>query len=290
MSWMSRPDYGVIRFSGEDARNFLQGQFTNNIGDLAPGGALRAAYCTPQGRVITLLTLLCQGQDILAVLPRSLLARTAGRLGMYVLRAKVTIRDASGELAVSSSEQPATGLSAFGQVREESNSLSWLASANPPLIFRVASLPEQVSVAPFDANRAASALVRCGLPELQPATSEQFVPQMLNLDLLQAISFTKGCYTGQEIVARTQNLGRIKRRLVRLLGAGTPPGAGTPVVSDDQGVGQVVVAASVDRGFEALAVLRLETAIANDALAIEGRTVRLAEMPYPVPELASVGR
>jgi len=283
---MSRPDYGVIRFSGEDTRDFLQGQFTNNLLELSPGHTLRAAYCTPQGRVITLLTLLWEGPDVLAVMPRSLVSKVARRLAMYVLRSKVRISDVSDEMQIASSEEPETGLGTTGQALHEEGEIRWLASSKPTLAFRISSQPAADPLREFDASLAARALVRCGLPELEPTTSEQFVPQMLNLDLLQAISFAKGCYTGQEIVARTQNLGRIKRRLLGLVGKGSPPAAGTGVDSAGQVVGQVVLAAPTGGGFEALAVIRLETIIAGDSLNIDGRELELDSLPYPIPELA----
>jgi folate-binding protein YgfZ len=284
---MSRPDYGVIRFSGEDAHDFLQGQFTNNLLELSPGHALRAAYCTPQGRVITLLTLLLEGPDVLAVLPRSLVSKVAGRLAMYVLRSKVRISDVSDEMQVASSEEPESGLGTACQALQVEGEIRWLASSKPTLAFRISRQPATDPLSEYDASLAVRALIRCGLPELEPGTSEQFVPQMLNLDLLQAISFAKGCYTGQEIIARTQNLGRIKRRLVALLGKGSPPAAGTGVASAGQVVGQVVLAAPTGGGFEALAVIRLETIIAGDGLNIDGRELELGSVPYPIPELAN---
>jgi len=282
MAWMSRPDYGVIRFSGADAREFLQGQLTNNIRLLEPGKVMRAAYCTAQGRVIAIVTLVPDDQDLLAILPAALLPTVMARLRLFVLRARVTLQDCSEELPVQSSEQVPAALAAVAPMAMAPDARSWLASRSPALAFR---LHGEHSALPFDLQAAALAQVRCGLPELDTHSSEQYVPQMLNLDLLDAISFAKGCYTGQEIVARTQNLGRIKRRLFRVGGSGAAPAQGEPIRSGEDSVGQVLLAAAAGDDYEALAVLRLEAVSAGHSLQLARAAVRLLPLPYSLPEI-----
>jgi folate-binding protein YgfZ len=126
------------------------------------------------------------------------------------------------------------------------------------------------------------ALVRAGLPEVGVEASEEWIPQMLNLDLVGAISFQKGCYTGQEIVARTQHLGRIKRRMFRLaVAGGAPPAVKAALLAAGAKVGEVVLAAAAEGGAECLAVLNLDACARPLALA-DGRGCRLLPLPYAV--------
>ncbi len=163
---------GAIRFSGPDARSFLQGQLTNDMRALSPDKPLLAAHCNPQGRVVAVMTLLEDGADIVALLPASMVTRTMDKLRRYVLRAKVTMNDATADTFAQGIRQPDT------------------------TEFRLQD-------------------IAAGLPRIHAQTSETFVAQMLNLDLLGGISFDKGCYTGQEIVARAHYRGAVKRRMQR---------------------------------------------------------------------------
>jgi folate-binding protein YgfZ len=156
---------GAIRFSGPDARTFLQGQLTADLRLLTPGNPLLAAYCTPQGRVISVLRVSEDAEGILARLPGSMVDATIAKLRKYVLRAKVTMTAAPGGGA--------------------------------------------------ESNESRLRDIAAGQPQVYPETSEAFVAQMLNLDLLGGISFNKGCYTGQEIVARAHFRGQVKRRMQR---------------------------------------------------------------------------
>lgn len=223
-------DLGVLRFRGADAARFLQGQISNDIALLAQQPGLLAGFHNPQGRVLALLRLVQPvDNDILAVLPAALTGPTLQSLRRFVLRAKVTISD----------ESP--GARVFGYAG------SW-----PP-----ADLPSGATALPVptpgpppaaagsdasgDAQRglivdltgtfhpAGTGLTReqwhaldiaAGLPQVYAATSAQFVAQMLNLDCVGGISFNKGCYTGQEVIARAHYRGRVKRRLRRLRTAG----------------------------------------------------------------------
>lgn len=160
---------GAIRFSGPDARTFLQGQLTQDVELVAAGQPLLAAHCTPQGRVIALMQLEADGDDLLARLPASMADTLIAKLRRFVLRAKVTMTNVSGE-----------------QPRPASNE-----------------------------NELRLNEIAAGLPQVYPETTEAFVPQMLNLDVLGGISFNKGCYTGQEIVARAHFRGQVKRRMQR---------------------------------------------------------------------------
>src|SRR5271165_6653659 len=252
------PHLGVLRFSGADSSSFLQGQVSNDTRSLAPGRSLLCAYSSPQGRVLALLHLLPHAGDIIAILPRELVLPTLEALRKFVLRAKVKIEDASEQLSVAG-QLGTPGLDVAGLTVGAVNhdpDRSWVVGAAGEMAeHRIAG--DLLKANQFETDwRAAD--VRAGLPQIYGATSEAFVAQMLNLDLIDGISFSKGCYTGQEIIARTQHLGRIKRRLARLTLPGAAWRVGGPVRLADGRSGRLTEVAGVGTGTEALAVLNLD--------------------------------
>ena len=302
------PHLGLLRFAGPDALSFLQGQLSNDTNRLGAGAPLLAAYSTPQGRVAAILHLLPHSSGVLAILPREIVLPTLERLRKYVLRAKVRIEDVSEQLAVFGrlgSEGSATGTLPApdaGPGYGESNGVavarvgadrdrSWVVgSAQDLATLGIAGDPV---LEPRTALAWRLADIRAGLPQIYAATREMFVAQMLNLDLIDGISFTKGCFTGQEIIARTQHLGRIKRRLHRLrLPAGTWAVGQTVHLTDGRS-GRLTELAAVGPEFEALAVLNLESggaagaggAAAAEDLADAGEAqhslIEATELPLP---------
>jgi len=202
-------DLGILQFQGPDARKFLQGQLSNDLTTLAPGALLRAGLHNPQGRTVALLGLLERSSDdILALLPRELLEAVAAMLGRYRLRAKVALANLSTQFQV-------YGLHGLGAL--EGGSLwprSWSYGDGRAVTIRTASeVPPDGDAMSRAHWRALD--VAAGLPQVYAATSAQFVAQMLNLDCIDAISFSKGCYTGQEVIARAHYRGRVKRRMQR---------------------------------------------------------------------------
>ncbi|HEY5020784.1 MAG TPA: hypothetical protein VII17_07175 [Steroidobacteraceae bacterium] len=199
-------DFGALRFRGQDARRFLQGQLSNDVERLAGGSILRAGLHNAQGRTLALLWLAASASgDILAVLPLELVATVAAHLRRYQLRAKLTITEESAQ-------QRIYGLCLRGQplaARE-----SWMLAPDRTLLIRAAedSAPQGE---PMSRAQWRALDIAAGLPQVYAATSGQFVAQMLNLDCVDAISFSKGCYTGQEVIARAHYRGRVKRRLQR---------------------------------------------------------------------------
>ena len=250
-----RQRFRTLHVAGRDAASFLQGQLTQDVTRVVAGQLRLAALLTPQGRVLATPWLGLREESILLLLPAPLAAPARDALQRYVLRAKV---------AISLAELDA-GLTAL------------LAETF------AARCPEPPGV---DADADTSwtlALIAAGHPEIGMATSGEWIPQMLNLDLLDAISMTKGCYTGQEIVARTQNLGRIKRRMFRYAAAGAaPPEPKAALYAGGHKVGEVVLAAPTATGSELLAVVNLDAREAPLALA-DGTTCRPAPLPYAVP-------
>jgi tRNA-modifying protein YgfZ len=289
----------VLRFSGADALAFLQGQVSNDTRRLADGLPLLSAYSSAQGRVVTVLHLLPHSSGVLAILPRELALATLERLRKFVLRAKVKIEDLSDQYSVAGAHDASALELANLPVPEAAYT-----EREGIAIARVAAgaqstTPRYWVLRPRDnevRGRASEdrtdlawrlADIRAGMPQVYAATSEQFVAQMLNLDLLDAISFTKGCYTGQEIIARTQHLGRIKRRLSRLALPSGSWSVGQPLRLTDGRTGRLTEVAQVGAGFEALAVLSLRGAApAGDtdngaAVPGAGEAVPAEELPLP---------
>jgi folate-binding protein YgfZ len=200
------PDpFGTLAIRGPDAAKFLQGQLSADLENLAPGASTLAGLHNPQGRVIALLGLVrATSDEFFAALPGELAATVAGLMRKYILRSKVKIEDLSDSRRVVGAMQGAAAPSA--------PAIQWGAR-------RLLLLPREedvpLSAGAADHDRWNQADVAAGLPQVYAATSGSFVSQMLNLDLLGAISFEKGCYTGQEVIARAHYRGRVKRRLQR---------------------------------------------------------------------------
>lgn len=295
---------GALSVSGPDAASFLQGQLTNDVTALAPGSGQLSAWCSPKGRVLANFILRCIAPDHFELLlPRLLLDSVQRRLAMFVLRAKVTLGDAS-EAAI---RIGVGGPAAAARIAE-------LAGAAPALLRwtaieggSVAALPGSRFIASVDPvaapglwDRLAGVArpagfpcwrwltVRAGVPVILPPTQDQFIPQMLNLDVLGGIGFHKGCYVGQEIVARTQYLGRLKERL-SLAHAASAPAPGTRLYATafgDQACGTVINAvAAPGGGADVLCVAQLAASAAGElrADAADGAALALLPLPYAVP-------
>ncbi len=274
---------GVLRFSGADALPFLQGQVSNDTQRLTENTPVFAAYSTAQGRVLALIYLLPHSSGVVAILPREILEPTMERMRKFILRAKVRIEDAAGSLVVAGR----LGAAPQGNSRyAEQDGIGSAPVGHDASRYWVIGPPEKIA-APADAAAAGRleaawrlADIRAGLPQVYAATSEAFVAQMLNLDLLDGISFTKGCYTGQEIIARTQHLGRIKRRLYRLA---LPPGTwniGQALRLADGRQGLLTELSESHGRTEALAVL-WHASNAGGPEAADGILVEAVELPLP---------
>jgi len=209
------PSMGVLRFSGPDAVNFLQGQLSNDLQRLSARQLLFAGLHNPQGRVIALLLLTRTADtDVIALLPAALAASVAQRLRRFVLRARVTISDESGAWSVTGATDEAAR-----RLLADDSAVQWPgASARVCLLQPMAGVVAPEPAADF-AQRWQLLNIADGIPRVDVFNSEQYIAQMLNLDCIDAVSFDKGCYTGQEIIARAHYRGRVKRRMQRFLSA-----------------------------------------------------------------------
>jgi tRNA-modifying protein YgfZ len=217
-------DLGVVRAQGADAIKFLQGQVSNDVERLTAETSVLAGLHNPQGRAIALLRLVLAGPDeILAIVPRELAAPVAARLSKFVLRAKVKISDVSAEWDVAGIEvgsiAAGLGVASVGAARRDEEGRVWACLATIEgrasrwLMVSHGTAPLAAPSMSRDEWRALD--IAAGIPQIYAATSEAFVAQMLNLDLLDGIAFDKGCYTGQEVIARAHYRGKVKRRMQR---------------------------------------------------------------------------
>ena len=266
----------ALRVSGTDRIEFLQGQFTQDLRQLKPGQPRLAGWTSPKGRLFFISWLADWQDSIWLVLPTALAEPVVRRLKMFILRADVR---------VDISELPVWLMAEIEPDKNGStdcfNDDKKLRCAVDGTGWQIGGTSEQVQPSLAEWRLAH---IRAGRPVIWQETSEDFVPQMVNLDLLDGISFAKGCYVGQEIVARTQNLGRIKRRMYRFQAAeGLVPVPGDVIKSGSHGAGKIVDAASTGDSIELLAVIRIESL--QDELTLEdGRSLTQAPLGYAVPE------
>ena len=219
-------DWGVIRAEGEDAAQFLHGQLTQDFALLGLDEARFAGFCSAKGRLLaTLIAWKADANTVMLALPLELLPAIQKRLAMFVLRAKCKLSDASAQVALWGAVGTHDGTPRWALKRDGDAIGIRLPDNGGPSRWLVAQSP--------DAPTPAAALqegewqwgqLESGLPGVLAATTEQFVPQMLNLELLGGVNFQKGCYPGQEVVARSQYRGTLKRRtyLYELEGAAAP--------------------------------------------------------------------
>jgi hypothetical protein len=299
----------LIRVQGPDAASFLQGQLSNDIRLVSQSASQLSAYNTPKGRMLALLRIVRRGDAYLLRLPAELAADTLKRLKMYVLRAKVTLEAADDELIRFGLSGPrATDVlrQALGAAPEVVDAA--VTHAEVTVLRLPGPHPRFELIAPLEPARALwSRLaahcravgpgtwrwldIQAGIPSVWPGTVEEFVPQMANLELVGGVSFKKGCYPGQEIVARMHYLGTLKQRMVRAHldeATATCPAPGSKLYASefgDQAAGTVVDAQPSPRGgCELLAVAQL-TAIQGGGLRLatpNGPVLELVALPYPL--------
>ncbi|MFP5409534.1 MAG: YgfZ/GcvT domain-containing protein [Gammaproteobacteria bacterium] len=296
---------GLIAFEGEDTATFLQGQLTNDVRALHADAAQWNGYCSPKGRLLGNFLMWRQGDDTCLQLSRDIVASVLKRLSMFILRARVKGRDASDEtvrLVVAGPQAAAAVQAAMGALPEAPMRSAAVANG---WVVRVGVDKFVLSVAPGHAESVWQMLrqsatpvgapvwdwlrLNAGIPMIVAATQEQFVPQMVNYEALGGVSFQKGCYPGQEIVARSQYLGKLKRRMF-LAHVDADAAPGDSIYSADlegQASGTVVNAAPApDGGCDLLVVAQVESAAAQTLhlKALDGAALQLKPLPYALPE------
>ena len=290
---------GVLAVQGADASKFLQGQLTCNLNYLNEITSSLGARCTPKGRMLSSFRILSLGDAYLLAMSRDLIETQLADLQKYAVFNKSKLSDASDAWVRFGLNGADAVLLSIGL--ELAPAADSVARAGDLLAVRLsdgraelwapatqaenlqAQLAAQLPQAPLDSWLLAQ--VRAGVGQVFAGTRELFIPQMLNLQALGAVSFKKGCYTGQEIVARMQYLGKLKRRLYRLaMDDGQRPEPADALFSPvhSSSVGEVVLAAQSEKGFELLAVLQEDAA--NDGQiqlgSPQGAPLTLLDLPY----------
>lgn len=295
--------FGLLRFAGDDARQFLHNQVTCDVNGLEDGQARYGSYNTPQGRMLASFLLWRLGAEYGMQLPRSLCATVLKRLARYILRSDVAASDISADyVMLGLAGAPTRELLATVFSRIPDRPLSLIQAENSCLLrlddnrFEIIASPARARSLQTDLATHATAAgadewdrtnILAGIPYITPETQEQFVPQMANLDLIGGISFDKGCYPGQEIVARTHYLGRLKQRMyLANIAGGHTPRAGDKLYSPalgDQAVGMIVnTAKAPDGAHDVLAVMQIACAGGDDVHCNSpaGPKLKFCKLPY----------
>ncbi|NOX08785.1 MAG: folate-binding protein YgfZ [Gammaproteobacteria bacterium] len=303
--------YGLISVHGKDAEDFLQGQFSNDIRDIDDTHTQLSSYCTPKGRMLGNFRVFRRADTYYLKIPQQRLDSVINRLRMFVLRAEVSLENASESfigIGVSGNDamtllQKACGCDLPVAVDE-------VVQAADVTIIRVMGIvprfevfgPSEkimalwdnlnVAAAPIGQDYWDSLDILAGIPVILDATAEAFVPQMANMQLINGVSFKKGCYTGQEIVARMQYLGKVKRRTyLAQIDSESAPQAGDTLFSSNstsaQGAGKIINASPyADGGYVCLAVIEIASVKQGDIYlgSKSGAALKLMDLPYEVPE------
>ena len=299
---------GLISAEGEQAAEFLHNQLSNDVKALTTDAARLAAYCTPKGRMLASMLLFRSDSHIFLQMPQTVLPPLLKRLKMFVMRSKAVLQDASESLVTlglggtnaDSALQPwfpQLPQQAWGKVSNEYGDLirmpdafgapryQWLLGFDlaeaiwPQLAAKLAPAPNRIW---------RLAEIEAGIPHILPPTQEQFVPQMINFELIGGVNFKKGCYPGQEIVARSQYLGKLKRRMQLASLDGTQlPLAGQELFSEqdpEQPCGMVVNAEpALAGGYRALVEMKIHMLQSAVHLAsISGPLLQFGALPYSI--------
>ena len=303
---------GLIAVEGSEAEQFLQGQLTCDVRQATPDHSLLGAFCSPKGRALACFRLFRRGETLYLELPQELVEPTLTRLRKYVLRTKVTLQDASDALVrfgVAGPHAEALLTARLGVLPDLVNQVIHIPSSDGSdlTIIRVpatitprfavyGSLPAMQALwtsleheVTFTGGQPWRLLnILASIPTIYPETVEMFVPQMINLEILDGVSFKKGCYTGQEVVARTHYLGKLKRRMyLGRVESENLPRPGDPLFSPQadasQGAGRIVDAAEYPGGGYAALASALIPCAEQGVLHLgdaNGPTLRLEPLPY----------
>lgn len=278
--------YQLLNISGADADLFLQGQLTQDIERLQSDTALPAAWCTPKGRVVATMTMVRSDDGISLLLPAGIATVFLQRISIYKLRADVQLElqpdvhgmavqtDADIQRLTDSSLMPDASVHSC----RSNGPLTAICIAADPLVVEIFAPADKLQELgfqdPVDESTWQSILIRAGAVRISADNSEKYTPHMISLDLAGAVSFDKGCYTGQEIVARTEHRGKSRRRLARYECDATNIAVGDELFDGDQSVGIVVNIS----GSDVLAVSPAE--LHDKVLSLNDAPARPASLPW----------
>lgn len=307
---------GLISATGDEAAHFLHNQLTNDVEHLNATEARIAGYCSPKGRLLASLLIWKTVDRILLQIPREIQAPVQKRLQMFILRAKAKLADISDEQVMLGLAGPAAAsalmpwfpelpLAIYDKIETAAGTLIRHSNAFGIPRYQWITTPEQAMEAwpqlsavlqPATSEAWRLAEIDGGVPHITTATQEQFVPQMINFELIGGVNFKKGCYPGQEIVARSQYLGKLKRRMMHASVAIDETveqvAAGTEIFSADdpgQPCGMVVNAARASsQSVDCLVEIKLASADAEVRLgSVDGPLLSFQPLPYPLTDPAA---
>ena len=300
--------FGIVSVAGEDSQNFLQNQFCNDVRNINTEQNQINAYCTPKGRVLALFRLLQHDNKYLLHLPDSSVETTIKRLQMFVLMSKVTIKDerdalvSVGIVGRSISDYVSKNVMTLPNEIDKSTQNEKFTAIHIPgiqvryvLFGQINDMQQLWSKLTVQFKPASSTIwshmdIESGLPQVYFSTADAFVPQMLNLHSINGLSFKKGCYPGQEVVARMHYLGKLKRRMyLGHIMTDTLPQPGVNLLavesSNDQSIGKIVNSApNTEGGVDFLAVMQISAVEAGNIILDDSNKtpVIFKDLPYPV--------
>jgi len=301
--------FSTLVVAGDDAAEFMQGQFTNDVEQVNENNSQLNAFCNNKGRMVANFRLFKYQQNYFFSVKNNLVDQSIKHLQNYILRSQVAIQDVSEQLIHLgvSGDNAAKLLSSFIDI--SSDEIDSVSFNEKYIVIRVASLHSnktpryeifcsfehaktlwEIISAQVEAVNSSSwdyLNIQAGLPFINADTSEEFVPQMVNMDLINGVSFTKGCFTGQEIVARMHYLGKLKKRCFKVhIASENKPASGDKLFAENaragQNTGMVIQAEkNSESGYDALAVIQIADTksklFLNDA---DGAVVTVKELPY----------
>ena len=300
--------YGLISVDGDDASDFLQGQLTNDVRNISEQHSQLSAYCTHKGRMLANFRVFKRDNSFYLSLPLSLLEPTLKRISMFILMSKVSIKNSSNALVRFGISGPTADEHLSSLISSLPKEVDDAVQADGYTVIKVPGLhpryeiygelaPMQklwdnldVHAAPAGAGAWEMLDIQAGIPTIYPETSEAFVPQMTNMQFINGVNFQKGCYTGQEVVARMQYLGKLKRRMFHVkVETNDLVSPGDKLFSADctsaQGAGQIVSAQQdPDGGYRALAVINISDIETGKVQLHDenGPVVSAEKLPYSV--------
>ena len=298
---------GLISAQGEEAQSFLYSQFTNDLNLVTPSVSQLSSYCNPKGRMLSIFRVFIRDSNYHILLHRDVLEATLKKLTMFKLMAKVDLSDISDDLVSIGIAGPDTGATLNKLNFTIPNEINHCIQDNETTIIRLPSdttrmlLITNVQQAEQIWNQCSESIaiadhklwnlhdIVCGIPHVNANTSEAFIPQMTNLELINGVSFSKGCYPGQEVVARTHYLGKPNRRMFRInIVDNDIPEPGVNIYSPDdenQPVGKIVIAEKITES-ESSALVVMRTKNQHDtnlhAGSVNGPEITMQSLPYSV--------
>lgn len=300
---------GLISAAGEEAANFLHNQLTNDVEHLDTTDVRLAGYCSPKGRLLASMMIWKTGDGFMLELPREIQPGVQKRLQMFILRAKAKLADVTENHVILGLEGPAAAsvlmkwfptlpLAIYDKIESPAGTLirhpnaieapryQWITTAEQA----IDAWPKLTEVLrPSGSEAWQLAEIDSGVPHITAATQEKFVPQMINFELVGGVNFKKGCYPGQEIVARSQYLGKLKRRMLHASVTAPDAEPGTEIFSitdPEQPCGMVVNAAHTSsQQIDCLVEIKLAAAESEVRLgSATGPILAFKTLPYPLTD------